>query len=164
MSDNSVPLALMKKSFLAAIEKKVYAPAIVAAPASGAAKVSFLRGLLPKSPREAQDENAEPRYRPVRSMTLSIAGWVTLPEEIRSAISLLLVYQDGETSRAVVVDEMNARGASQIMLSGEVEIAANKSIDSLTLYCGGIDDSRVWVEDLHVRRVDSPRESVSLAS
>lgn len=86
-------------------------------------------------------------------LKLSIGGWINLPLGHQFAVSLLLVYCDDSGEHAVLVEEMNARGASEILLSGEVEVEA-ANVEYMRLYCGGISDKSVWASNLQIGLVE----------
>ena len=115
--------------------------------------------------RSAQDEaKSNISYRSLSAVTLNIAGWVSLPVEIRRPVSLLVVYRDNAGEHGMLVEEIEARGASQILLSGVVDIRAVGPIRSIKLYCGGLDDPRVGFQHMHVQKVSGQYDQISLTA
>jgi len=92
------------------------------------------------------------------TLHFKVGGWVNLPIGFRQPISLLLVFHDRNGEQAILIDEMDARGASEVLLSGEVEINGC-GIDAMSLYCGGICDKAVWANNLTIKRIEPTAET-----
>lgn len=115
---------------------------------------TFLQDL-PETLYKADASNGRGR---ARTMRLRIGGWINLPLGYQKPVSLLLVIQNGDGEQAVLIDEMNARGASEVLLSGEVELEV-KDATGMQLYCGGIDDRSVWASNMSFGAVaENPAE------
>lgn len=170
MSLSSMPAHLIEKSFLADIPKEMYAvkvhPARGGKSHAGSKRSLLQRPLFTKllgGNGSAVDAEVD-RYRGLPSAKFNVGGWVHLPFELRKPVSLCVVYVDRSGENAIIVEEMEARGASQVLLSGTVEIVATGLIQSIQLYCGGISDSRVHVIDLHLQNLASSNEKLALVS
>lgn len=156
MSCTFIPVNSIKKSFLMDVAPSTYSRSVEKSLRPGANRIAKLF-------RSAQDEaRSNVSYRSLSAVTLNIAGWVSLPIEIRRPVSLLAVYADNAGVHGVLVEEIEARGASQVLLSGVVDIKAVGPIRSMKLYCGGLDDPRVGFQHMHVRKVKGQRDQVSL--
>ena len=156
MSCTFIPVNSIKKSFLMDVQPSAYSRSVKKAQRRGASGIAKLF-------RSAQDEaSSNIRYRSLSAVTLNIAGWVSLPIEIRRPVSLIIVYTDNAGEHGVLVEEIEARGASQIMLSGVVDIKAVGPIRGIKLYCGGLDDPRVGFQHMHVQKVKGQYEQPSL--
>ncbi len=151
-----IPIDSVKKSFLMDIPPSTYSNSVT----------KMLRpraGGIAKLFSTAHDEAiSDISYSGLSAVTLNIGGWVCLPIQIRRPVSLLTVYADNAGEHGVLVEEIEARGASQVLLSGVVDIKAAGPIRSIKLYCGGIDDDRVSFQHVHVQKIKSQREQVSL--
>lgn len=156
MSCTFIPVNSIKKSFLMDVPPSTYSRSVKKRARPGASGIAKLF-------RSAQDEaKSSISYRSLSAVTLNIAGWVSLPIEIRRPVSLLVVYGDNAGEHGVLVEEIEARGASQILLSGVVDIRAVGPIRSIKLYCGGLDDPRVGFQHMHVQKVGGQYDQVSL--
>ncbi len=151
-----IPVNSIKKSFLMDVPPSTYSRSANKPLRPGANGIAKLF-------RSAQDEaRSSIGYRSLSIVSLNIAGWVSLPIEIRRPVSLLLVYADNTGEHGVLIEEIEARGASQVLLSGVVDIKAAGPIRSMKLYCGGLDDPRVGCQHMHVQKVRSQHDQASL--
>ena len=100
----------------------------------------------------------------VSSIQLDIGGWINLPPGYQQSVSLLIVFQDRVGEHTVVVDQMNARGATQILLAGSADIQAHGKIRKMAVYCGGIEDDTVWIDDMHIKSNELSTDYISVAS
>ncbi len=156
MSYALIPVNLIKKSFLMDVPPSTYSRSVKQMLPQGRKGIANLF-------RSAQDEaNSNVSYRSLSAVTLNIAGWVSLPIEIRRPVSLIAVYADNTGDHGVLVEEIEARGASQILLSGVVEIKAVGPIRGIKLYCGGLDDPRVGFQHMHVQKIKGQHEQSKL--
>lgn len=158
MSPRNIPVNLIEKSFLAEVPAEIYGARVTRT--SGKTKRPFLAKLL----RSPEDRDLSVRYRTNSSARFNVGGWVALPFELRNPVSLCIVYTDREGDHAILIDEMEARGASQVLLSGIVEVTAAGPIRSIKIYCGGIDDERVHIVDLHIQKIETQSERLALVS
>ena len=166
-SSTTVPANLIEKSFLAEVPKNVYS---IKRKASAGKQQAAKKAALSNSARLkrlfGKTEEGAPAdyYQPLSMAKFNVGGWVDLPYEIRKPVSLCIVYVDKLGEHAIIVEEMEARGASQVLLSGQVEIVASGAIQSINVYCGGIADERVHVVDLHIQKMPMKDEYLALAS
>jgi len=84
-------------------------------------------------------------------LRLELGGWVNLPPGFQSAVSLLLEYEDDSGQHCFIIDEMNARGASQVLLAGSVDLKLKGPVKSMQVFCGGIADRSVWIDSMHLK-------------
>ncbi len=158
MSSAFIPVNSIKKSFLMDVPPSTYSRSVKSRARPAASRIAKLF-------RSAQDEaKSNISYRSLSAVTLNIAGWVSLPVEIRRPVSLLVVYRDNAGEHGMLVEEIEARGASQILLSGVVDIRAVGPIRSIKLYCGGLDDPRVGFQHMHVQKVSGQYDQISLTA
>lgn len=158
MSCTFIPVNSIKKSFLMDVPPSSYSRTVKAKARPAASRIAKLF-------RSANDEaKSNISYRNLSAVTLNIAGWVSLPIEIRRPVSLLAVYRDNAGDHGLLVEEIEARGASQVLLSGVVDIRAIGPIQSIKLYCGGLDDPRVGFQHMHVQKVSGQYDQVSLTA
>lgn len=158
MSPRSIPVNLIEKSFLAEVPAEIYGARI--ARNTSKSKRPFFSKLL----RSPEQPDLAVSYRTNSTARFNVGGWVSLPVELRNPVSLCVVYKDREGEHAILIDEMEARGASQVLLSGIVEVSAAGPITSIKIYCGGIDDERVHIVDLHIQKIETPSEKLALVS
>lgn len=111
-----------------------------------------------------QPQTRESTMTRVSHLKFDIGGWINLPPGIHSAVSLLLVFEDRVGEHQVIIDQMNARGATQILLSGSAEINALGKIRQMAVYCGGIKDQTVWIDDMHLKTAELGSNYISVAS
>ena len=89
--------------------------------------------------------------RTISQVKLDIGGWVNLPPGLHQMIGLMVCYQDRTGEHSYIMDEMDARGAPQILLSGSREFKVIGKIKQMAVYCTGIEDKTVWIDDMHVK-------------
>ncbi len=99
--------------------------------------------------RPSNVSNITPEFK--RNFRLSIGGWLNLPFNCHNTLSLVLCVKDKKRELFYTIDTMNARGAQQILLSGAVEISIFGKVESVQLFCHGISDDTLWIDDLHFK-------------
>ena len=85
------------------------------------------------------------------SLRIELGGWVNLPPGVHDAVSLLLEYEDASGLHCFIVDEMNARGAAQVLLAGSVDLQLRGVVKPMRVFCGGIADRSVWIDSMHLK-------------
>ncbi|MGI9295560.1 MAG: hypothetical protein ACR2PS_16395 [Pseudomonadales bacterium] len=155
MSNTSIPLNSIKKSFLMKVPASSYSRVIrkVRQPSVGR-----IAKLLRPTQKTASTHKI---YQNVSNLKLNIAGWMLLPIEIRKPVSLILVYRDQLGEHGLLVDEMKARGASEVLMSGVVEIRATGAIQNIELYCGGVSHPRVGMHHAEVQVVKNEDDFIA---
>ncbi|MBT8151484.1 MAG: hypothetical protein KJO62_08800 [Gammaproteobacteria bacterium] len=121
---------------------------------------SFLREVPERVYRNDEQDTLAFSCQPTEPLKLRIGGWINLPLGHQQPVSLLLFYRDTQGEHMLLVDEMNARGASELLLSGEVEIPAG-DIETMAIYCGGINDPSVWASNLEISQIAQQAETAS---
>lgn len=116
-------------------------------------KSDFWQAVVGKSlAKKAKDQTQKkPCATDVR---VDLSGWINLPYGIHTTVSLVVEYYDGSEYLAFKVDESDSKGAIQVLLSGSVDIIADCEVESLKLYCYGIDDKSVWIENFEFKQVN----------
>ena len=82
---------------------------------------------------------------------VEVGGWVNLPPDIHSVVSLLLEYEDGNGRHNCILDQMDTRGATQILLAGSVDLQVQGKVRNVRLYCGGVADRSIWIDNMHLK-------------
>ena len=126
-----LPIHLIPKSFLLDVPASAYQP-------SAAAQHKRARSKDHNARFFADFFNARkpaPKQLGPQTLRFKVGGWVNLPVDFRQPVSLLLIFHDANGEQALLIDEMDARGASEVLLSGEVEITGT-NIDAMSIYCG----------------------------
>lgn len=144
-----LPSALnTKKSFL----REIKLDSFRASANSESDRLGFWNKVLNKRP--ATEEERPNRFTCLR---IELGGWVNLPPDFHNAVSLLLEYEDDSGQHCCIIDEMNARGAAQVLLAGSADLQIRGKVKSMQVFCGGIADRSVWIDSMHLKtsKIDS---------
>lgn len=107
-------------------------------------KNSFWKSIIKKSSVSGAASGCKEKT----NLTVEIGGWINLPYDIHTTLFLVIEYFDGETNCSFKVDCCESKGAIQVLLSGTCDVIADCQVDTVRLYCYGIDDKSVWIENL----------------
>lgn len=87
---------------------------------------------------------------------LTLGGWINLPYGLEITISLVIEYLDGDEFCTLKIDSCETKRAIQIWLSGSCDIYSDNAIDSVKLYCYGIENNSIWIDNLRVEFNSTP--------
>lgn len=142
------------RSFLREVRLKPFARASIEKKRN---KGHFWQAIFEKSRSGPTTPKAQERQQST-NLSLEIGGWINLPYGIHTSISLVVEYDDGQEKQAFKIDSSEAKGAVQILLSGSAEIIADCSVEAVKVYCYGIEDKSVWIENFQCSIVDRAKK------
>lgn len=93
------------------------------------------------------------------SLTLDMGGWINLPYGVETTVVLAVEYVEEGVPVSFKVDSARSRGATQLLLSGTVDIFSHEQIPSIKIYCYGIDDKSVWIENFQFKILKDDKKS-----
>lgn len=105
---------------------------------------SFWKEVLDKRSKE----NPLASKKEKTNVCVELGGWVNLPYGLQTTLSLVVEYFDGIENCRFKIDSCDSKGAIQVLLSGTCDIIADCSVETIKLYCYGIEDKSVWIENL----------------
>ena len=85
------------------------------------------------------------------ALTIELGGWINLPYGVETTVALVVEYQDEGVPVSFKVDAARSRGATQLLLTGTVDIVSNDPVSTIKIYCYGIDDKSVWIENFQFK-------------
>ena len=100
--------------------------------------------MLDKRSKESPHANKKEKT----NVCVELGGWVNLPYGLQTTLSLVVEYFDGVENCRFKIDSCDSKGAIQVLLSGSCDIVADCSVETIKLYCYGIEDKSVWIENL----------------
>ena len=105
---------------------------------------SFWKEVLDKRAKDSPYANKKEKT----NVCIELGGWVNLPYGLQTTLSLVVEYFDGVENCRFKIDSCDSKGAIQVLLSGSCDIVADCSVETIKLYCYGIEDKSVWIENL----------------
>ena len=107
-------------------------------------RAPFWQSVLEK----AQTSNDKQKRTGKTEVSIELGGWINLPYGIHTTLALVVEYFDGDSICSFKVDSCDSKGAVQVLLSGSCDIIADCPVETIKLYCYGIEDKSVWIENL----------------
>ena len=125
---------------------------------SSSRKSHFWQAILPK-PGESKGKSRVRRVagenrgtKGATNVRVELGGWLNLPYGIHTTVSLVVEYFDGEEKQAFKVDAAESKGATQILLSGSVDIIADAPVETIRIFCYGVEDKSIWIENFKLEK------------